>query len=78
MHDTRRIGRSNNSSTRPPELLVERNLDWELNAMQFSADGRSILAAYGDSSGGGVRLMGVCCLSLDACDLHLQYIPDRS
>lgn len=59
MHDTRRIGRTNSSSSRPPELLGERNLNWELNAMQFTADGRSILAAYGDSSGGGVRLLAV-------------------
>jgi hypothetical protein len=60
MHDTRRVGR-NNSSNRPPELVAERNLEWELNAMQFTTDGRSILAAYGDTAGGGVRLLAVRC-----------------
>lgn len=61
MHDTRRIGRSTTAggSSRAPEVLAERNLTWELNAMQFTADGRSILAAYGDAAGGGVRLLAV-------------------
>lgn len=58
MHDTRRIGRTN-SSSRPPEIIAERELNWELNAMQFMADGKSILAAYGDTAGGGVRLLSV-------------------
>jgi hypothetical protein len=58
VHDTRRVGRSN-SSSRPPELLSERDLNWELNAMQFTPDGRTILAAYGDTTGGGVRLLAV-------------------
>lgn len=71
MHDTRRIGRTN-SSSRPPELLSERVLDWELNAMQFTTDGRSILAAYGDAAGGGVRLMAVCtCSAPPRCVLYM-------
>ena len=65
MHDTRRIGRSHSSSssssssTRAPEVLAERSLTWELNAMRFTGDGRSILTAYGDGACGGVRLLSV-------------------